>query len=464
MIIRRLQSTLLTIIFAEHNLKQRYLMANTDFEGVTGEMFNEYLDREKIEEAAVRAVAAFIDTECSGLKSRIASNDKTPIWDGEIFLYKDKKKHRTVDNFFAKVPVQIKGTTNTKDDYYRIERVYLEGYQADRGCLFFLVQEGESLKPQRILYALLSTEIIDRLLKQGTKTIRIDLKEIPKAHHDFEDELKLFARERSGEKIENPATKEIESLLKKFEDIDTEKINIKSARYALESFLKTIKELKYDKTIAWRDRFVYLSLEIVESAVKNIEEYDFSDLQFELGRYLYKQKLYHLVEVYFIKSLAKKRELAEENPDAHLGNVASILNNLADLHSRLDRYAEAEKEYKEALDVRRALANANPGMYLRDVSETLNNLAGLHCKLNCYVEAEKEYKDALGVRRELAKNDPDAYLGYVAGTLNNLGVLHRDLNRYCEAEGEFKEALVIRRGLAKANPGAYQSDVAATLN
>ena len=58
--------------------------------------------------------------------------------------------------------------------------------------------------------------------------------------------------------------------------------------------------------------------------------------------------------------------------------MASTLNNLANLHSELKLYDEAEKEYKEALAVYRELAKKSPEKYEPDVAKTLTSLAFLH--------------------------------------------------------------------------------------
>ena len=419
----------------------------------------------KIEDKAVRAVGDYID-DCPKLKSYCQSNDKTPVWDGDIFIYKSEDEHN-VKNIFARVPLQIKGTTNTEDDFYRIEREYIEAYQAERGCVFFMVQEDkETYKPIRILYAMLALEDVNALLHQKTQTIKIDLKEAPADPRDFEKELTKFAKKRNGEMIENPAPKEIASLIKEFRKIEKhlDEVEDKGARIELKSFIDTIIGLKNDGTVGWRDTFVHLSRKALDLASKYIKGYDFLYLQHDLGLYLYKQKLYHLVEDYYVQSLKEFRERATANPGAFLPNVAGTLNNLAVLHSNLNRFEMAEKEYKEALEIRRKLAEAIPNAFLPDVATTLNNLANLYRNLNQFEMAEEEYKKALEIRRKLAEANPDAFLPYVAMTLNNLAILHWNLNRFEMAEKEYKEALEIRRKLANDNPDAFLPDVAMTLN
>ena len=111
------------------------------------------MNKGKIERTAVRAVEEYID-KCPNLDPYISSNDKTPIWDGDIYIYDyDDNNTHPIKKFISRVPLQIKGTTNDKDNYFRIEREYLEGFKADRGCAFFLVQERN--ESNKILYTFL---------------------------------------------------------------------------------------------------------------------------------------------------------------------------------------------------------------------------------------------------------------------------------------------------------------------
>ena len=163
---------------------------------------------------------------------------------------------------------------------------------------------------------MLSSDALDTLLDQDTKNIKIDLKKMPENPNDFEKEIFEFARKRNGEKIENPATKEIESIVKKFDEIGEHinEIDDEHARYDLESLLNIIKKLRDNGTVGWRDKFVYYSQKAIELAINNLKNCDFTNLQFALGTYLHKQKQYHLVEDYYVKALQAYRERAKVFP------------------------------------------------------------------------------------------------------------------------------------------------------
>ena len=163
------------------------------------------------------------------------------------------------------------------------------------------------------------------------------------------------------------------------------------------------------------------------------------------------------------EALAIYRKLAKTTPEAYLPDVAMTLNNLANLHSNTHDFKAAEKEYQEALGIRRDLAKTTPVAYLPDVATTLNNLAVLHRNTHDFKAAEEEYREALAIYRELAQTTPEAYLPYVAMTLNNLANLHSVTHDFKTAEKEYQEALGIRRELAKTTPEAYLPNVAKTL-
>ena len=421
------------------------------------------MDKTKIELSAVNAVNGYI-IQCPKLGPFIQTNDKTPIWDGEIHIH-SSKDHK-VKNFLARIPVQVKGTTNTDDDFYRIDREFIEAYQHDNGCLFFLVQVDKyTYNPLKTLYALLSLDDVNTMLQRNTQTIKIDLKVVPEKPVDFEKELIKFANERRREPIEKPAPMEIADLVNHFNDLEyhLNKVDYNGVGIELKSFIDTIKGLKNDGTVGWRDTFVYLSRKVLDLTLQHVKGYDALDLQFELANYLQEQKLYYLVEDYYLQVLAVCRERAKSFP-SYKGHVAATLNNLGNLHSDLNQFSAAEKEYNEALEIYMKLAKDNTDAYLPDVAMTLNNLAVLHYNLNQYPAAEIEYKEALETYRKLAKDNPDAYLPDVAMTLNNLAILHYNLSQYPAAEKGYKEALEIYRKLAKDNPDAYLPDVAMTLN
>ena len=167
---------------------------------------------------------------------------------------------------------------------------------------------------------------------------------------------------------------------------------------------------------------------------------------------------------YYEEALQICRELAKQNPEAYLPNVAATLDNLGNLLSDINELKQAQEYYEEALQIRRELAKKNPKAYLQDVAATLNNLGALLSNIDELKQAQACYEEALQIHRELAKQKPEAYLQNVAATLNNLGVLLSDINKLKQAQEYYEEALQIYRELAEKNPMAYLENVVMTLN
>ncbi len=137
-----------------------------------------------IEEIAVQRVKReILKYDC--LKDYINTNDKTPMWDGEIYIYKENSKYKANEDFRGKISVQVKGHKVTKiksgNSKYSIDVEYLRAYQKDKkGVLLFVVEMTDSENTQ-IYYANLLPvdlkEILERV-KKNQKTISIDIKPI----------------------------------------------------------------------------------------------------------------------------------------------------------------------------------------------------------------------------------------------------------------------------------------------
>jgi tetratricopeptide (TPR) repeat protein len=133
-------------------------------------------------------------------------------------------------------------------------------------------------------------------------------------------------------------------------------------------------------------------------------------------------------------------------------NVAASFNNLAELYRAQGRYSEAEPLYQRALALwERVLGAEHP-----DVATSLNNLAELYRAQGRYSEAEPLYQRALAIYEAvLGTEHPN-----VAQSLNNLALLYHEQGRYSEAEPLYQRALALGEGVL----GAEHPDVATSLN
>ena len=64
-------------------------------------------NNKRIEETATTALKAAL-LRCPILDSYIDSNDKTPSWDGTVFVYRNEKQKKA--DLLGKAPIQVKGT------------------------------------------------------------------------------------------------------------------------------------------------------------------------------------------------------------------------------------------------------------------------------------------------------------------------------------------------------------------
>ncbi len=136
-----------------------------------------------------------------------------------------------------------------------------------------------------------------------------------------------------------------------------------------------------------------------------------------------------------------------EHPD-----LATSLNNLAELLAERADYEAAENLHRKALVMRRKLL----GDEHQDVAESLNNLALLLQRKGDYDAAEPLYRESLQMHRKLLGEDHQR----VALVLGNLALLLRSKGDYEAAEPLAREALALHRKLL----GNEHPFVATSLN
>lgn len=190
-----------------------------------------------------------------------------------------------------------------------------------------------------------------------------------------------------------------------------------------------------------------------KAAAKLIEKWDitFGEASLLLNSaaiYCYEQAQYADAEQLYKRSLAIDEKSL--GPD-HI-EVASSLNNLAELYRTQGKYTEAEPLYKRALALREKILKLDHP----SVAQSLNNLALLYDNQGNYTKAEPLYKRSLAIREKVLEPDHRD----MAFTLNNLGMLYYSQNNYKEAERLLKRAVAIfEKALGPDHP-----NVAASLN
>ena len=122
-----------------------------------------------------------------------------------------------------------------------------------------------------------------------------------------------------------------------------------------------------------------------------------------------------------LKSLDANQKAKEISPQD-----AEVHNNLGNVLEKLEKFDEAENNYRQAI------------LLKQNYTEAYYNLANLFNKLGRFDEAEKNYNQAIKFRPNFAE------------AFNNLGNLLKELSRFDESIVNFKESLKINPDLTTA--------------
>lgn len=100
------------------------------------------MDRSIIEDKGINAVSEYL-SDIGYIKPYLSSNDKTPMWDGSLFVYKSKEDFNN-ERFDYRIPVQVKASEFDGDVFpettsFSIEVTDLQNYLKDGGLVFFKV-------------------------------------------------------------------------------------------------------------------------------------------------------------------------------------------------------------------------------------------------------------------------------------------------------------------------------------
>lgn len=136
------------------------------------------MDRSIIEDKGINAVSEYL-SDIGYIKPYLSSNDKTPMWDGSLFVYKSKDDFNK-ERFDYRVPVQVKASEFDGDVFpektsYSIEITDLKNYLNDGGLVFFkvLVKGREKKVYCSFLTKPLIEDIVSSCKDQATKTISL---------------------------------------------------------------------------------------------------------------------------------------------------------------------------------------------------------------------------------------------------------------------------------------------------
>ncbi|WP_019775012.1 hypothetical protein [Streptococcus sobrinus] len=150
----------------------------------------------------------------------ILSNDKTPIWDGEVILYENDSDKK--EDIRGRIPVQVKSHKRTPEKKHELEVSDLEKMLTDGGAIFFAVYLDEDLAVNKICYHKFLPVDLENLLKKKLKkggkvkrTLTFDLLEFPDSNERiieiFEDFLMNRQTQMSFIEVKKPTLDEINS-------------------------------------------------------------------------------------------------------------------------------------------------------------------------------------------------------------------------------------------------------------
>lgn len=143
---------------------------------------------------------------------------------------------------------------------------------------------------------------------------------------------------------------------------------------------------------------------------------------------------------------------------------AEIWGTLGYRLAEADRYQEALRATRRAVDLRRTLAASDP-VYRAELAMSLSNQGLMLREVGRLEESIAAAEEAVALRREIVAALPDKEFGDdLATSLNNMSTVLSDLARWEEALVAAQEATEIFRRLSDAHPGLVEDDLALALN
>lgn len=128
------------------------------------------MDKKIIERKGINAVSNYI-CDCGYLEDQLTFNDKTLLWDGDIFVYSSKDK-LNIDNYRYSVKTQVKATEGKAEKFpqqqkYKIKLRDLKKYYENGGVVFFVAVVKRN-KTSKVFYRILSKIQIKHLINSAS--------------------------------------------------------------------------------------------------------------------------------------------------------------------------------------------------------------------------------------------------------------------------------------------------------
>ncbi|WP_285610021.1 tetratricopeptide repeat protein [Actinokineospora globicatena] len=158
------------------------------------------------------------------------------------------------------------------------------------------------------------------------------------------------------------------------------------------------------------------------------------------------------------------RNWVERGQVAHLGNLASCLNNFSAWAGESNMVEEGFRAIQEAVAIRRALSDVDRDGHLSLLAYNLNNFSNYLAMLDYKKEALAAAEEAVGLFRELVDREGDAHLRGLGVVLTTLSNRFGEVGRSSDGVSLALEAVTIYRELAENNIDALLPDLAKGLH
>lgn len=164
-------------------------------------------DTTSIEKKAVRRLEEYLEDSVI-LSPFIMSGDKTPVWDGHLYLYRNTEKKN--ENLVGRIPVQVKGTeVEELSDHvsFAVAVTDLRAYLKEP-TVYVVCQEKKGTKEYRLFFYCFLPVTVRRLMqgKNNTYTINVHMEQVPEHVQAFDTEMEMFLKnkEKQGSFAEMP--------------------------------------------------------------------------------------------------------------------------------------------------------------------------------------------------------------------------------------------------------------------
>ena len=155
-------------------------------------------------------------------------------------------------------------------------------------------------------------------------------------------------------------------------------------------------------------------------------------------------------------------EYCKDDVEKSEEDIAKLLFLLGNINFKIvDKKAhkQAERDYRDALEIYEELAEKDPAYYESNLATIYNNLGVFYEEDGRRQEAEDHYQESLKIYKRLAQAQPAVYEPDLAKIYNNLGIFYKEDGRRKEAEDHYQKALELCERLAQAQPAVHEPNL-----